>query len=180
MEYEYPKPPPRAKKEFQPLRRKPIKIKAQPANPDWKQSGNFYVLKSGKPIRKVSAKLAKVEAEKAKMYAELEKTRPAICAGCGTSQALSRSHRISQSNWAWKADPDNIDLFCINGQGCHQNYEAGYLWRLDNGNEVLIWLRDNSWSHYAAKVMQMKDQIFENSLILEEMPSWVSNHINSL
>lgn len=169
IEYQYPKPAPRAKKVQQPLKRTPLK-----PNTDWVKSGKFYVLP------KVSKKLAKVEAEKAKMYAELAKTRSVVCAGCGTAQRLSRSHRIPQGNWSWKAHPENIDYLCYGNNGCHEAYEAGYMWRLDNGSEVLDWLKENSWSHYAAKVMQMKDRIFENSLILDEMPSWVSNHINSL
>lgn len=174
IEYEYPKPASMAKKVRKPLPKVSAKRKAL-------MDSGLFELKVGKPLKRVSTKLAKVEAEKAKMYAELEKTRPAICVGCGTSQALSRSHRIPQGNWAWKAHPDNVDYYCMDGaNSCHQNYECGYLWRLDNGSEVLEWLRENSWSHYAAKVFQMKERIYENSLILEEMPGWVQNHINSL
>lgn len=170
---EYPKPAPREKKQPNPLPPFSAKRKAL-------MDAGLFVLKVGKPLKRVSAKLAKVEAEKSKMYAEIENTRPAICAGCGTSQALSRSHRIPQGNWAWKANADNIDLFCMDGQNCHQNYECGYLWRLDNGCEVLDWLKENSFEHYRRKVMQMKDRIFENSLILDDMASWVQEHINSL
>lgn len=173
IEYEYPKAPKRLPKERKPLPKVSAKRKEQIEK-------GLFVLKVGQPIKRVSKKLAKVEAEKAKMYAEIAKTRPVVCAGCGTSQRLSRSHRIPQGNWAWKAHPDNIDYLCYGNNGCHEAYEAGYMWRLDNGNEVLIWLRNNSWSHYAAKVRQMEDRIFENSLILEEMPEWVQEHINSL
>lgn len=169
----YPKPEPRAKKQPQPLKRTPIKVK-----PEVDSEAGKVKLKVVKPIRKFTPERHRLENEKHRMYAREAETRQPYCKGCGTTQNLSHSHRISQNDRTLIADARNVDYYCQDN--CHPNYENGYLWRLDNGAEVLEYLQEKSHYRYTAKVFQMKDRIYENSLLLEDMPEWVQLHINSI
>ena len=137
-----------------------------------------YTLKKPKPIRKVSAKQAKVESEKSKVYRERSEGERPFCRGCGSfTSPLSNSHRIGQADKRHAANPQNLDTYCMDGKDCHNLFADGYLWRLDNGSEVLEWLAETDRERYATKVYKMIDRINDLNLSQDDLPDWVAIHI---
>lgn len=152
----YPKPDPKPKKEPKPLKRTPLKKKP-------------YTL------RKFTPKRAKLENEKHRMYENEAQQRQPFCLGCGTTQNLNHSHRITQNDRTQIANPKNVDYYCQDV--CHPNYESGRLYLLDNGNDVLEWLAETDWQRYTSKVFKMIDRIKDDNLSLEDLPAWTENHV---
>ncbi len=165
----WPKSTPKEKTPSKPLKRtalkrKPYELKKSP------------IKASTKPIKQVSAKQAKVEKEKSKVYRQRSENERPFCRGCGSyTDPLSNSHRIGQAKKEHAANPANLDTFCMDGNDCHRLFENGYLWRLDNGLEVLEWLESTDHERFMSKVYKMADRIRENSLSLEDLPEWVGS-----
>ena len=174
IEYQYPKPAPMAKKVQQPLPKVSAKRKAL-------MDSGLFELKVGKPLKRISAKQAKIETEKSKVYRLRSEGERPFCRGCGRFDVpLSNSHRIGQSNKEHVANPHNLDTYCIDGGGCHSHYESGRLYLLDNGNDVLEWLAETDFERYRMKCYKMIDRINDDNLSLDDLPTWVENHINGL
>lgn len=167
----YPKPEPRPKKQAQPIRKISLKRQAEI------ESGLFK-LKVGKPLKPISKKQARHEREKSQVYRKRSEGERPFCQGCGRFDVpLSNSHRIGQANKKHVANEANLDTLCIGENSCHAKYEAGRIYQLDNGNEILNWLAETDWERYAAKVMKMLDRINDDNLSLEDLPTWVEFHI---
>lgn len=174
IEYEYPKAPKRLPKERKPLPKVSAKRKEQIEK-------GLFVLKVGQPIKPVSTKQAKIETEKSKVYRLRSEGERPFCRGCRRFDVpLSNSHRIGQVNKEHVANPYNLDTYCIDGGGCHSHYESGRLYLLDNGNDVLEWLAETDFERYRMKCYKMLDRINDDNLSLENLPTWVEQHINSL
>jgi hypothetical protein len=81
------------------------------------------------PISKKSDKQKVKDKELAKVYAEMERTRPQLCTGCGCGTNLSHSHIIPRS-WsdALEVVPENITYHCLvrpdGSTGCHTRWES--------------------------------------------------------
>lgn len=88
---EFPKPDAKPKKQPKPLKRTPLKKKP-------------YTL------RKFTPKRAKLEKQKLAMYESEAQERQPFCRGCGTTQNLNHSHRISQNDRTQIANPKNVDF----------------------------------------------------------------------
>jgi len=182
----YAKPEPRPAKLQQPLKRTPIKSNGKPiAKVSEKRKAliesGLFILKVGKPLKRVSAKQAKIENEKSKVYRERSEGERPSCRGCGRFDVpLSNSHRIGQSNKEHVANPNNLDTYCTDGKDCHRLYESGRLYLLDNGNDVLEWLAAADFERYRTKLFKMIDRIQDDNLSLEDLPGWVEQHINTI
>ena len=135
----------------------------------------LFKLQVGKPLKRFTPARQKLENEKHAMYAKEAEEREPFCRGCGTTQNLSHSHRVSQNNRELIAKPENVDYYC---QGvCHPAYENGRIYELDNGNDVLDWLANTDGQRYRAKVYKMMDRIADDNLSLEDLPGWVEAHV---
>lgn len=164
----YPKPEPRPKKVPQPLRQ--ISEKRQKAI-----KAGLVQLKVGKPLRKFTPQRQKLEKEKHKMYASEAEKRQPFCRGCGTTEMLSHSHRISQNDRELIAEPENVDYYCQDV--CHKHWESGRVYELDNGNDALDYLAQTDGQRYRAKVYKMLDRIADDNLSLEDLPGWCEAHV---
>jgi len=115
-----------------------------------------------------------LEKEIKKAKKEVRKERPNICQGCGsrTMLFLDVSHRIPVGFKEWAADKDNMDLYCRNHDksGCHDNYERGKIWNLNNGKEVMDWLKYVNEQRFYLKLYQMQDRLKEYKP--EQIPMW--------
>lgn len=136
--------------------------------------------KQPKPLKRITPKQAKIEAEKSKVYRERSEGERPYCQGCGRFDVpLSNSHRIGQANKQHVCNPDNLDTFCIDGgaDSCHQRWECGRVFLLENGDDVLSWLAQTDWQRYAAKIYQSLDRVNDDNLSLEDLPSWYEQHV---
>lgn len=175
-----PKPKHRKKKAPKPLKRTPL---PRPTKPIAKVSAKrkatidagLVKLTVGKPLKRFTPERQRLENEKHKMYASEAETRQPFCRGCGTTQNLSHSHRISQNDRTQIANPENVDYYCQDV--CHRSWENGRCYLLDNGNEALEFLAGANWEKYAAKVFKMLDRINDDNLSLSDLPSWVEAHV---
>jgi hypothetical protein len=172
---EYLKPEKRSPKERRPIPTKSKKRLEKEAQE--KASGIFY-LKVGKPLKRITTKQGQIEAEKSAVYRQRSEGERPFCQGCGRyDKPLSNSHRIGQSNKEHAANAANLDTYCIGDDSCHTKYECGYIFVLDNGNEVLEWLSETDDERYRIKVWKMLDRIKELDLLLEDLPAWVQSHV---
>ena len=172
---EYPKPEKRLPKERRPI---PPKSKKRLEKEAQEKASGLYQLKVGKPLKRITPKQAKIESEKSAVYRQRSGGEIPFCQGCGRyDKPLSNSHRIGQSNKEHAANAANLDTYCIGNDSCHTKYECGYLFQLDNGNEVLEWLAETDVERYRAKVWKMLDRINEMEYSLDDLPKWVERHV---
>lgn len=177
----FPKPDPKPKKQPKPLKRTPLPPAKKPIKQvsDKRQAemkAGLFKLQAGKPLKRITPKQARIEAEKSKVYRERSEGERPYCQGCGKyGVPLSNSHRIGQANKQHVCNPDNLDSYCL--EGCHTNYESGRLYLLQNGGEVLDWLAQTDWERYRMKVFKMIDRIADDNLSLEDLPEFVEQHV---
>jgi len=170
MSVPYPKPTPRPAKAKTSMRRTPLKPGNKPLKPGLK------VLKSsGKPMKRFTPARQKLEDAKNATYRVLD--RPPHCAGCGTTENLNHSHRISQNNRQQIANPENIEYLCQTK--CHKDWECGRVWDLRNGERAMAWLAETDWERYAAKSFQLKSRVEEAGLKPEDLPGWVKEILSA-
>jgi hypothetical protein len=162
--------------------KKPPKLKPQiPAKSKKRieqEAAGLFKLKVGKPLKRITPKQAKIEAEKSKVYRQRSEGERPFCKGCGRFDVpLSNSHRIGQSNKEHAANPDNLDTLCIGEYSCHTKYECGRVYELDKGGEILDWLAETDWERYRMKVWKMLDRINDDNLSLSDLPEWCESHV---
>lgn len=132
------------------------------------------------PIKRFSEKRAKLEREKIATYKAIKNERPPICRGCGTRFALSHSHRIGQRDLTQIANPLNLDYYCMDGNNCHALFERGFVFQLDNGQDVMQWLEETDHERFMSKLFKMSDRIRENQLKVEDLPEWVGEILKKI
>lgn len=86
------------------------------------------LIQSRKPVRRKSSRQREADAELARVYEEMARTREMVCTGCGTTRHLSHSHIIRRSwNKAFETVPENITYHCLvrpdGSKGCHDRWE---------------------------------------------------------
>lgn len=135
--------------------------------------------KPKKRLTPVSKKQQRYNKERQKAYQEME-SHPQYCRGCGTSQNLSHSHRITQADKRHVANPKAIDFYCLGENSCHTAYENGFLWRLDNGAEVMEWLKETDFDAYRRKRLQMLRRVEESGICIEDLPGWTQEILNEI
>lgn len=168
----FPKSEPRPKKVVTPIPKVSAKRKEQIEK-------GLFVLKVGKPLKRITAKQAKHEREKSEAYRQRSADARPFCQGCGRYDVpLSNSHRIGQADKTHVANAENMDTYCL--ETCHQAYECGRLYLLDNGNEVFNWLAKTDWERYSSRVFKMIDRINDDNLSLVDLPKWVEHHVNAV
>lgn len=161
---------------FKPKQQKPIR-KVSAKRQEQIEKG-LVKLTVGKPLKRISPKQAAIEKAKSKVYRLRSEGERPYCQGCGRFDVpLSNSHRIGQTDKEHVANAANLDTYCIDGKNCHNLYESGRLYLLDNGNDVLDWLAETDWERYRAKVWKMLDRINDDNLSLTDLPEWVESHV---
>ena len=80
-------------------------------------------------IKGKSAKQRKIDEELSRVYEEIERERPHVCTGCGSTKNLSHSHIIRRS-WSqgFVTLKENITYHCLvrqdGSEGCHDRWET--------------------------------------------------------
>jgi hypothetical protein len=85
---------------------------------------------------------------------EIMEERLHACEGCGAyGKKISFSHRIPRSkDISQLANKENIDLYCIGENSCHDLWEAGKWDLLINGPYAMEWLKRNDPELWQLKI----------------------------
>lgn len=149
------------------------------------QSGPRKEKKSGK-IPYQSKAMQSKNAEYHRALEEIDQERDPICQGCGKPE-FEHSHSIPRNyrNHEFIANKKNIWRLC---RDCHLGYEAGTVWPLACGLEIMqnIWRLDEDY--YRQKVMQVAKRLDayekKNWLAISQgniiIPKWVDEMVSDI
>lgn len=102
-------------------------------------------------IAQHSKKRASLERQYRTVLQEIYEERDHCCAGCGTwSGRITPSHRVPRNRRIdLLTDKRNIDWMC---DGCHELVEIGHYDKLDNGEDIVAYIREVDEEYYQIKI----------------------------
>jgi hypothetical protein len=122
-------------------------------------------------IKPMTQQRKSIQTKMEKVYREIAEERPNCCESCGKNE-YENSHIIPKSrDRKMISVKENIVLQC---RECHKLWEDGYIWLLENGYKVMMWLKETNEEYYYTKLYQFQDRAIEQDCF-NELPQWAKN-----